>query len=255
MKSHQVYLFRQTAVKYLNNKQKTEEMYPNTGHQNCGHMIKGDKQLPSLLPPTLFLSTQGASNFEMAAFLSGCISKTLFKGISQALKMIPRSAHYYWQECTEMLNIREGPALLFTDLWSHIPATKVQPPRKNRVASTYICQMGPKDGQKPQKNKMHEVDLWGSSGPIFLFQKGHLEPDHVQMTCKYLKGYTTCLGNLCQGSVAFAVFPDVQREPPVCPFEPSACPRMSHGVGGCQQETHLCWHTQQNTLYKIVQVI
>lgn len=114
MKSHQVYLFRQTAVKYLNNKQKTEEMYPNTGHQNCGHMIKGDKQLPSLLPPTLFLSTQGASNFEMAAFLSGCISKTLFKGISQALKMIPRSAHYYWQECTEMLNIREGPALLFT---------------------------------------------------------------------------------------------------------------------------------------------
>ena len=73
-------------------------------------------------------------------------------------------------------------------------------------------------------------DLWRSSGPTPLLKQGHLgqvASDHVQIAFEYLQGWR--LHNLSGQPVPVLghphskkVFPDVQREPPVLQFVPTA---------------------------------
>lgn len=70
-----------------------------------------------------------------------------------------------------------------------------------------------------------------SSGPRPLFMQDHVEQavhDHIQMLQNISKDgdSTMFLGNLCQCLVTYTftqkVFPDVQTEPSVCQFVPTA---------------------------------
>lgn len=83
---------------------------------------------------------------------------------------------------------------------------------------------------EPQNHRMVEVerDLWRSSGPNPLIQKGHPQST-AQDTSRWLlnisrHGDSTILGNLCPCSVTFTVkemSPDVQKEPAVCHCVPT----------------------------------